>query len=242
MDALLAFIADHRFVLPGQAGALLGISEEAARSRLRELTNDGYLIEEPVLAGEPVAYRSTRRGRDMVGSELRALPISLTNYRHDVGTAWLWVAARNGAFGPAREVLAERVMRSRDARGRDDPFGVRLGGVGGDGRERLHYPDLLVIDDGGRKLAIELEITSKAPAAREKILAGYAADPRIDKVVYVVYSPQVARALSRSVSRLGISCLVTINRVRSPDRSHAAPVRSRAIARSDHRRVPELSR
>ena len=115
MDALLAFIADHRFVLPGQAGALLGISEEAARSRLRELTNDGYLIEEPVLAGEPVAYRSTRRGRDMVGSELRALPISLTNYRHDVGTAWLWVAARNGAFGPAREVLAERVMRSRDA-------------------------------------------------------------------------------------------------------------------------------
>lgn len=242
MDALLAFIGEHRFVLPAQAGALLGTDEEVARTRLRELTDAGYLIEEPVLAGQPVAYRSTRRGLDVVGSELRPLPISLTNYRHDVGAAWLWLAARNGAFGPAREVLAERVMRSRDARRRDDPFGVRLGGVGRDGRERLHYPDLLVVDNRGRKLAIELEITSKAPSAREKILAGYAGDPRIARVVYVVHAPRVARALSASVSRLGISWLVTINRLHSPDRSHAAPVHSRAIARGDDRRVPELSR
>ena len=70
-----------------------------------------------MLAGQPVAYRShparPRRGRQ----PLRSLPISLTNYWHDVGAAWLWLAARNGAFGPMREVLAERVMRSRDARG-----------------------------------------------------------------------------------------------------------------------------
>ena len=96
-------------------------------------------------------------------------------------------------------------------------FGVRLGGLGRDGRERLHYPDLLLVDGGGRRVAIELEITAKSPSAREKILAGYAADPRIDRVVYIVYKPQVAQALCRSVSRLGISSLVAIHVVRQPD-------------------------
>jgi hypothetical protein len=242
VDALLAFIGEHRFVLPAQAQALLGGSADAASERLRELTDAGYLIEEPVLAGEPVAYRSTRLGLDVIGSELRPLPISLTNYWHDVGAGWLWLAARSGAFGPVREVMAERVMRSRDAKRRDDPFGVRLGGLGRDGRERLHYPDLLIVDRGGRRLAVELEITSKGPAERERILAGYAADPRIARVLYVVYEPHVAQALSSSVSRLGVSSLVAIHRVRQPDRPQPVPGRTRVIAQQDQRRVAELAR
>jgi hypothetical protein len=242
MDALLAFIGEHRFVLSAQAQALLGGVADAASERLRELTEAGYLIDEPVLVGQPVAYRITRLGLDVIGSELRPLPISLTNYWHDVGAAWLWLAARDGAFGPMREVLAERVMRSRDAKGRDDPFGVRLGGFGRDGRERLHYPDLLIVDRVGRRLALELEITSKPPAAREKILAGYAADPRIARVLYVAYEAHVAQALSASVSRLGISSLVAIHRVRSPDRPQPSLGRTRAIARHDHGRVADLAR
>lgn len=239
---LLAFISEHRFALPAQAGALLGASEEVARTRLDALTEAGYLIEEPLLAGQPVTYRSTRLGRHAVGSELRPLRLSLTNYWHDVGAAWLWLAARNGAFGSMREVVAERIMRSRDARGRDDPFGVRLGGRGQDGRERLHYPDLLMVDRDGRRIAIELEITSKAPQKREQILAGYAADPRIAKVLYVVYEPRIAHALAASVSRLGISSLVAIQRVRGPEGQTATVRHARTIARPDQRRVPELAR
>jgi hypothetical protein len=239
---LLTFIGEHRFVLPAQARALLGTSEEVARSRLDALTGAGYLIEEPVLAGQPVAYRSSRLGLNVTGSPLRALRISLTNYWHDVGAAWLWLAARQGAFGPMREVMAERVMRSRDARGRDDPFGVRLGGLGQDGRERLHYPDLLMVDRGGRRLAIELEISAKRPAERERILAGYAADPRIAKVLYVVYEPRVARALCASVSRLGISSLVAIQGVRGPEGSRPPARRTHALDRRDRRRPAELAR
>jgi hypothetical protein len=239
---LLTFIGEHRFVLPAQAAALLRTSGDAAGSRLHELTDAGYLIEEPVLARQPIAYRSTRLGLDAIGSELRPLPISLTNYWHDVGAAWLWLAADNGAFGPTREVVAERVMRSRDARGLDDPFGVRLGGLGRDGRERLHYPDLLTVDPSGRRLAIELEITTKGPVERQRILAGYAADPRVAKVLYVVYEPRVGRALSASISRLGISSVVAIQQVRGPAGRPSPPVRTRGIARRDQRRVPELAR
>jgi hypothetical protein len=243
VDALLAFIGEHRFVLPAQAGALLGTSQEVTYSRLQELTDAGYLVEEPVLGG-PIVYRSTRLGLDVVGSELRPLPISLKNYWHDVGAAWLWLAARGGAFGPMREVIAERVMRSQDAKRseRDDPFGVRLGGVGRDGHQRLHYPDLLMVDPRGRRLAIELEITSKAPASRERILAAYAADPRIAKVLYVVYEPAVARALMASVSRMGIGPLVATQRVRAPAGAARLVRRRREIARGDGRRLAELAR
>ena len=242
MDALLAFIGEHRFVLPAQAGVLLGTDDEAATTRLRELTDAGYLIEQHVLVGQPVAYRSTRLGLDVIGSRLRSLPISLTNYWHDVGTAWLWLAARNGAFGPMREVLAERVIRSRDGKGCDDPFGVRLGGLGRDGRERLHYPDLLLVDGGGQRVAIELELTAKSPAERERILAGYAADPRIARVVYIAYKPQVAQALGRSVARLGISSLVAVHVVRQPGPRPRDGGRTRGIARRANARVGELVR
>ena len=102
---------------PPRPGRCSEPTSEVARTRLRELTDAGHLIEQPVLVGQPVAYRSTRLGLDVVGSRLRSLPISLTNYWHDVGAAWLWLAARNGAFGPMREVLAERVIRSRDGQG-----------------------------------------------------------------------------------------------------------------------------
>jgi hypothetical protein len=243
VDALLSFIGEHRFVLPAQAQALLGGRADAASERLRELTDAGCVIAEPVLAGQPVAYRATRLGLDVIGSQLRPLPISLKNYWHDVGAAWLWLAARSGAFGPMRDVVAERVMRSRDAHRRDDPFGVRLGGLGRDGRERLHYPDLLMVDRTRRRLAIELEITAKGPVQREKILAGYAADPRIARVLYVVYEPRVGRALSASVSRLGISPLVAIQQVHGPGGRLASTIgHTRGIARRDQRRVAEAAR
>ena len=91
-------------------------------------------------------------------------------------------------------------------------------------------------------MAIELEITAKSPSERERILAGYAADPRIARVVYIAYKPQVAQALCRSVSRLGISSLVAIHVVRGPDRSRPEAGHTRGIARPDRRQVGEVAR
>jgi hypothetical protein len=106
----------------------------------------------------------------------------------------------------------------------------------------LHYPDLLLIDGGGRRVAIELEITAKSPSEREKILTGYAADPRIARVVYIAYKPQVAQALCRSVSRLEISSLVAIHVVRQPDPPPRDAGRTRGIARHANPQVGGLAR
>ena len=90
---------------------------------------------------------------------------------------------------------------------------MRLGGVGPGGRERLHYPDLLLIDPGGRRIAIELELSSKGRGRREKILAGYAADARVDVVLYLVRDGRIGRSIQKSARRLGIGPLVHVQRV-----------------------------
>jgi hypothetical protein len=230
---LLAFVAEHRFVLPAHAAALLGVAEETASARLRSLTRAGFLIDRRVFAAAPRSYRIAQRGLDAVGSELGRPTGRVGSYDHEIGAAWLWLAARNGAFGRMREVLAERRLRSHDASapGRDDPLGVRLGAAGPAGRPRLHYPDLLLVAADGRRIAIELELTAKGRTRRDGILAGYAADPRIAGVVYVVHDARVARSIQSSARRLGLGGLVQVQQVASATSSRAAPGRTRTSAR-----------
>jgi hypothetical protein len=221
---LLTFAAEHRFVLSAHVRALLRVSEDAACERLSRLCRAGLLVEKTVFHDHPPTYRSTRRGLDVVGSKLRAPSIDLSRYDHEVGAAWLWLAARHGAFGPMREVFGERRLRSRDARdgGRTAPLAVRLGGLGWGGKERLHYPDLLLVDSQGRRVAVELELSSKGRERREKILSGYASDARFGAVLYVVESPQLARSIRTSASCLGIPGLVHVRQVRWCDRAPRA--------------------
>jgi hypothetical protein len=216
---LLWFAARHRIVLGAQLEQLLGATGPAITTRLRALRRAGYIGAERPFDRQAACYWITRRGLLAIESSLPAPRPELGSYRHDVGVGWLWLAARRGAFGPAREVISEREMRSQDGRsaGQLDPFGVRLGGVGPGGRARLHYPDLLLVGPGGRRVALELELTSKGRARRERILAGYAADGRIDSVLYLVDQSATGRALRTSAARLGISARVRVRPARWDD-------------------------
>jgi hypothetical protein len=222
---LLAFAAEHRLVLPQHVQAMLALSSaRAASARLHALSSEGLLTKDAVFRGHPPCFRIARKGLAIVGCELPPPRLDLRNYQHDVGVAWLWLAARGGAFGQLSELLSERRLRSHDSsrEGRADPFGVRLGGVGPGGRERLHYPDLLLTSSDGRRVAVELELSSKGRARREGILAGYGADHRIDAVLYLAHKPQVARAIRASAAALGLGALVHVQRVRWPTEEKAA--------------------
>ncbi|MBV9837533.1 MAG: hypothetical protein JO156_05405 [Solirubrobacterales bacterium] len=213
---LLSFIAEHRLVLASHAQALLGTSAGAAYARLRALISLGLLSAETRFHRQPGCYQITHRGLELIGSELPRPNLDLREYRHDLGVAWLWLAARGEVFGPVRDVVSERRMRSRDG-GADDRagrFGVRLGGLGPRGRPRLHYPDLVMVDAGGRRVALELELTCKTRVRRETILAGYGAAPGIEAVLYLVEKRSVAQAVQVSARRLGVSGRVHVQWVR----------------------------
>jgi hypothetical protein len=232
---LLSFIGEHRLVLAAHVQALLGISAGAAYARLHALSEAGFLIHRPLFQGEQGCYQISHKGLQLIGSALPRPRIDLRGYRHDVGVAWLSLAARHGVFGPMREVHAERLLRSHDGTedGRADPLGVRLGGVGPSGRARLHYPDLVLVGEDGRRFAIELELSAKGRSRLEQIIAGYGADPRIDRVLYLVDDARVARGVRAAAANVGISHLVHVQRVSlaGADRAGSADVAAERVTR-----------
>ena len=155
----------------------------------------------------------------LIDSKLPPARTDAREFKHDVGVAWLWLAARGEAFGEVEQVIAERALRSRDARrvAGEEPLAVRLGGQGPGGRDRLHYPDLLLVGRDGRRTALELELTAKSRTRRETILTGYAIDNRIERVLYLVESDAIGRAVGATVRKLGISGLVAVRRVQVTD-------------------------
>ncbi len=230
---LLGFTAEHRLVLADHVRMLLGTSLAASERRLRDLVRAGMLSRRRLFERRPPCYQITRDGLALVGSRLAPPRLDLRSYDHDAGLAWLWLAARAGRLGAVTEVISERTMRSRDAAknaGRD-PLGVRLGGVGPRGRPRLHYPDLLLHTASGHLVAVELELSSKGTSRRERILAGYAGDPRIDAVLYLVERPRLGSEISAAATRLGISRMVHVQWVvraeRAPGRPDNTPVAER---------------
>ena len=235
---VLAFVAEHRLVLAAHVQALLGVGESVAYRRLRALTANGLLDHTRVLYGQPGWYQITRSGLAMIGSGLPPPRIDLRCYKHDLGVAWLWLAASRGAFGPIETVVSERTMRSRDASRTlasapgerlgetssegEPPFGVRLGGVGAGGVMRLHYPDLLLIGPRGERVAVELELSAKGRRRLETILAGYGAEPNVGAVLYLAEKTAIRREVQSTAARLGIADLVRVQRFTS------APIGGRA--------------
>lgn len=220
---LLEFIAEHRLVLSNHVQALLGVSAQTAARRLRALEQAGLVDRETLFHRYPAHYRIRRRGLELIGSRL-GVPKRALNIAHDVGVAWLWLAARRGAFGSLAQVVSERSMRSRDGaeahaarvtgRSGQEPFGVRLAGQGPRGRPRLHYPDLLLVDREGRRIAVELELSSKGRSRRHQIIGGYASDRRIDAVLYLVNDQRIGREVQEAARRFGSERTVIVQRVR----------------------------
>jgi hypothetical protein len=235
---MLRFAAEHRFVIAAQVATLLGVSEAAAESRLRRLGTSGHVRRHRELHRGPTWHQITAAGLRAAGSDLPSpRGFDLATHRHDAGLGWLMLAAQAGRFGPLQGVISERRMRSHDGRTQDggQRYGVRLGGVGPGGRDRLHYPDLVVVSRSGHRVAFELELSTKEVARRERILAGYGADRRIDAVVYLVERASVGRAIERSAARMGMGHLVRVQRVGMTP-STPAPRRGRGAQRTDAQR------
>lgn len=226
-------MAEHRLVHAAHVEKLLGVSNWTARARLRALSEAGYVRRERPFQGRTTFHLISAAGLRAVGSPLRAPRFDLSCHEHDIGLSWLWLAGRARAFGPLSSVIGERRMRSEDARALPgtQPFAVRLGGYGAGGRERLHYPDLLLVTEPGKRIAVELELSSKGRRRREQILGGYAADVRVDAVLYLVANRSVGRAIQASARAMGIENLVHVQTAALPNAATTSSGRDRARVR-----------
>jgi hypothetical protein len=135
-----------------QLACLMGRSLHAARWLRSRWERAGWARGRAVLVGQPVFVWLTRRGQRLAGSEYslwRPNPGSLAHIAA-VTDVRLWVARRH----PHASWVCEREL-AREARH------IATGGQ--------HRPDGLVVLDG-RELPVEVELSHKRPARRERIM------------------------------------------------------------------------
>ena len=208
--SLLGPLAEQRFLTVPQLAVLLGVGETTAMRRCRSLADARLLRVERIFHRLPAAAMITAAGLAAVGSRLGPPALNLSEYRHDVGVGWLWLAARAGRFGEVRALFSERVLQGRDdapavagesrAGGEPRAGGIGVGIFGPDGRARRHYPDVLVALHGDGHVAVELELTAKSAPRMAAIMSAYASDARITRILYVAGSETVARGVARAAA------------------------------------------
>lgn len=239
--SVLGPLAEHRILTVPQVALLLGVSERTAVRRLTRLKDARLLDVEQIFSGQPRAVKIKAAGLRAIDSSLKAPSLNLNEYRHDVGVAWLWLAARAGSFGELRAMTSDRRMQVEDAAavasGQRGTWGVGVGMFGRYGAPQRHYPDLMLEMASGHRVAVELELTNKSARRMSRIMLAYASDERVDHVLYLVANQWIARRVSESARRAGIGDRVHVKLLAhngiegaSVGSSRMAPVRARGTA------------
>ena len=184
-----------------------GVTVASACARLQVIQRADWLSRSRLLAKRPALYTLTRAGMRNCG--LRGLDpcrVSTSNAQHLIVCAQ--VAASLERCYPDHLVLGERELR-RDERERGVPLASARLGIGPDGGPLLHRPDLVlwpeeVADQGaiedGLPVAVEVELTIKAPQRLVEICRAWARCRCVAGVLYIAL-PEVQRALERAIDR-----------------------------------------
>jgi hypothetical protein len=184
----------------GAAGAddvalACGLTAASARGRLAALGRAGLCRSARLLHGEPALHAPTRAGLRASGrSGIDPVTFSAASFAHQQAVAR--VAARLRAGG--QEIHGERELRAWErAAGR--AIASAEVGYAADGGRALHRPDLVWLG-AQAPIAIEVELTVKAPERLRAIVRGWARSRAVERVVYYA-TPGVLAALERALER-----------------------------------------
>lgn len=184
----------------------LGVSPASARGRLRAAEGERLLKRCRPLTGHPALYTVTRAG--LRKADVRGLDpcsVSASNALHLIECAR--AAAALERCYPNHRVQGERELRGEERDGHcalaSAELGVRVRGDRSEiGRQR-HRPDLVLwpLDpDGGLPVAVEVELTVKAPERLAAICRAWARSRCVAGVLYLA-TPKIERAVQRAIDR-----------------------------------------
>lgn len=203
-QALLAWLARHRFATAGQIERAFGMHRRAVYTRLKKLGELGLVEHQRWWHRGPGIYLVTRDGMH-VGD------VDLPKVRVDVRTYWHTLAAVDLAIELApRSVVSEREIRAVDNAATETRELRYCPSVGrGAGGLRLHVPDLAVTsDESNRPHAYEVELTAKRTKRLRQILQGYVRARHLAGVTYVSPSTQIIRAVERVARELNATDMI----------------------------------
>ena len=191
--AMLDWLAATGAASSSELAAVAALSSRTALTRLRALEQAGLVSSAELLRGEPALHALTRRGLRAAGRpELDPIAISASSFGHCLAVARVAVALR----AAGESVGGERELRAFE-RIEGTPLASAAVGLAPDGGTAWHRPDL-VCWRAGAPLAIEVELTVKAPERLRTIVRGWARSRLVEGVVYYATAP-AARALTAAV-------------------------------------------
>ncbi|HUA75626.1 MAG TPA: hypothetical protein VL988_12795 [Solirubrobacteraceae bacterium] len=185
-----------------------GVTVASARARLTAAVRAGQLARHRPLTDEPALYVLTRAGVRVLSLDgFESSRVSAANARHMVASAH--AAALLQRLYPDHELIGEPALRRAERIAGARIASVSLSGLGrgvapgepGRRAVRTHRPDLVLLPRaarGGRPVAVEVELTVKAPRRLEAICRAWARARHVDGALYLT-APGVERALARAI-------------------------------------------
>jgi len=211
---LLHWIARLGAVTAPALAERAGCTEPSARGRLQAAVRAGLLVRARPLRDGPSLFTATRAGMSGAGfAGAEPTRVSAASARHQIVCAEVAVALERRY--PRHLVSAERELQ-RDERS----LGGRLASARMSWRSQWgdsHRPDLVLwpLADGAAPVAVEVELTPKAPARLLEICRAWARCRHVGGVLYVAAPPAfgpVDRAIGaagaqRQIALLGLEAL-----------------------------------
>ena len=148
-----------------------GVGRSVAYGLVSRLIEAGLLERLALLRGEPALIRATEQGLRFAGLGLPIAQVRIGELSHWIAVAEVAIWAER-VHGP-ESLLSERELRFAEQIEGGPIASCQVGELPG-GRPMLHLPDL-VVTNGARPTAIEVELTTKAPARpgdRQGVAAG----------------------------------------------------------------------
>jgi hypothetical protein len=187
------------------------VGRSVAYGLIRRLVEAGLLERIQTLPGDPTLIRATLNSLRYVHLPLPLAKVSAYQADHwaALASVALWAEERWGRDA----VISERELRRLEAES-VRPIGSCVVGEHRGGYEALHRPDLLVTDNGS-PVAVEVELTPKAPRRLEEIVRGFRRARHLERTIYVVGDGTTRRAVERAVRKVRAGERVIVRELRS---------------------------
>ena len=182
------------------AGHVMGrfyMGRSWAYARLSKLVMDGLLEQKTLLYRQPGLYLATADGLRWRGLErLGVYKVSPGGFQHAQEVANTAVSLHR--ILPGWEVLSEREIRIHESDQDELIASAKLGELPG-GKPALHRPDLALVSPNGNVVAVEVELSVKAPRRLAAICRAWARARHISAACYIA-TPAAARAVERAIA------------------------------------------
>ncbi len=196
---LLIYVACQGVVAIDHVMSALLVGRTAAYRRVAYCVEAGLIERLELLRTEPSLLRVTRKGLRYLG--LDALPVAEVT----AATAPHWLRCASVARHlyetefRAHEVFSERDIRLAESDGQRPVASAKVGELPFGG-PRYHRPDLAIVIPG-ETIAVEVELSLKAPRRLQAILRGWRRADWVQEVRYYCAPGPVTRGLERAVAK-----------------------------------------